>query len=270
MKYKKLFVWLFVIFGSLCLVLTLCFTLFKVKKVTFNFRNDTTIFQSEVKQREVIESANINYNIPIFAVNKNEIIKNLELNNPYIKVVNIETVFPNKLVLHCVEREELFYVESTSDEMYFICDSEFKVLNKIKDITTIQGNPCVLSGDFVKNQSVLAGEFLEIDESAEILYSLMNSFLANNRQASDVKAMFKQIAFYEDEYYITKQKAPNLKFTTYDNFDIELYNVEYLITNKVNIMIATIPTVSEYYKTHSLVIDINPNNNEVDAWFEAK
>jgi len=258
MKSKKILIWLCSIVGCLCLIITLCFTLFKVRNVSFNFKNETTLFQSDLKQKEMIESAEINYSIPVFAVNKKQIIKNLESKNHYLKVINIETRFPNKLVLHCIEREEMYCIKS--DEMYFICDSEFKILSKTKTVSTQQGHAINLTGTKIVDSSLQAGEFLSFLNGEQELLGLINQFLANNRQASDVKAMFKQIDFYYDINYYTKKTCPNFRFVTYDDFEINLRGADSYLTSKVNLMLALIPKCDAYYNTHSLIIDINPND----------
>jgi len=268
MKYKKLFKWLFIAFGTLSFVVILCFTLFRVNKVSLNFRNETTIFASNQSQKDAIKSAKINYNIPIFAVNKNKIKENIESENYYIKVINIETVFPNKLIVHCVEREELYYIKS--DEMYFVCDSEFKVLSETKDVTLSQKSACELIGLDVKNPSAKAGEYLEFFDGGEIALDLMNNFLANNRQASDVKAMFKSIEIYYDHNYFTKNTVPNLRFVTFDGFEIEVRNTNYLTVNKINLMLALIPECADKYATHKLILDINPDTNQIYSELKAK
>ena len=128
MKYKRLIIILSSIFAFVVLCTILSFTLFRATNISFDFKNQTTIFASTEKQNEVIKSGKINTSIPIFSLNKRQIVNNLERKNPYLKVINIETQFPNKLILHCAEREELFCIKSR-DDLYYYCDEDLKILN---------------------------------------------------------------------------------------------------------------------------------------------
>ena len=123
MKYKRLIIVLCSILGAVVLCTILSFTLFRVHNVSLNFKNQTSLFATEQAKNQIISSANINYSIPIFTLNKSEIKQNLESKNPYLKVINIETVFPNGIVIHCAQREEMVCVESREDR-YYICDEE--------------------------------------------------------------------------------------------------------------------------------------------------
>ena len=83
------------------------------------------MYATEEDKQAIINSGGFSYGIPVFAVNKTEIINKLEKENYYLKVVNIETVFPNKLIVHCAEREELFSIK-LSENLYYICDLRTK------------------------------------------------------------------------------------------------------------------------------------------------
>ena len=75
------------------------FTVFNIKSVSFNAlnQNDYDTSTISVKKSGVV-----------FFVNKQEMISDIEKQHPYINVINIETVFPNKLVVHYATREETF------------------------------------------------------------------------------------------------------------------------------------------------------------------
>ena len=68
----------------------------------------------------------------------------MESQNPYLKVINIETVFPNKLILHCAEREELFCIKGR-DDLYYICDEELKILDVRESFENGKENPIFLN-----------------------------------------------------------------------------------------------------------------------------
>lgn len=90
----------------------------------------TTTINLNLSQEEIFNASKLEFGKSIFFVDKSSAVKNVEKSNPYIKVVNIETVFPNKLIFHVAERQELFAVKY--ENKYLILDDEGKVL-KIKD-----------------------------------------------------------------------------------------------------------------------------------------
>lgn len=108
---------------------------FKLKTVEITFLNkqneeislaDNSVYNTPQKIDSLIKSAGFNYNKLVFLINKQEYITKLENKNPYLKLVNISTVFPNKLVVKAREREKVFYINSGKNSL--IVDSEFKIL----------------------------------------------------------------------------------------------------------------------------------------------
>lgn len=242
---------------ALCVIL--CFTLFRTHNIELDFHNQTTIFAEEGKREEVIGSANINTRVPIFSLNKKNIMQNLEQNNPYLKIINIETIFPNKLVIHCAEREEMFCIKSNND-LYYVCDEELKILNITRSVNFEQGNAVLLNGVNILNSGASTGEFLEFSAGSAVLKTLASAFAHSNKTISDFKGMFKEMMLsYEYNVYSAKM-SPTFDLTTYDDFDISIKNAESFLATKLNLMLSTVPQKPEYYATHTLVIDINPND----------
>ena len=259
MKYKRTIIILSSIFAFVVLCTILSFTLFKTNSITFDFQNATTIFAEDEKQQEVISSANINTHLPIFTLNKKQIKEKLESQNPYLKVINIETVFPNKLILHCAEREELFCIKGR-DDLYYICDEELKILSITKNIISMQGNAVLLDGVSVVNTGATTGDFLQLYEGEEVIKNISNAFAHSSKTTYDIKSMIKNIKLiYERNFYTTKI-SPTVVLTTYDNFDINLQNAHLQLKTKVNLMLNIVPLKAEYYGTHKLIIDINPQD----------
>ncbi len=259
MKYKRLIIILGSLFSLIVLCTILSFTLFKVNKIEFDFENSTSIFASIEKQTEVIKSADINTKIPIFTLNKKYIKNNLESNNPYLKVINIETVFPNKLILHCAEREELFCIKSR-DNLYFICDEELKILNIQQSYSNLQTNAVLVNDVDILNTGASVGDFLELYSGQELIKNISSAFAHTNKTVADIKAIFKSVSLkYEDNVFVAK-KSPTFTFTTFDNFEIEVRNANSFLNSKINILLNYVPELYEYYSTNKFIIDINPNN----------
>ena len=90
MKKKSLIIMLSII-GFIVLVVVLSSTIFSLKKVNLTFYSNTLRLTN--KNEEIISSGNFKYNQSIFFIDKKKYISNLEKNNPYLKVINIETNF---------------------------------------------------------------------------------------------------------------------------------------------------------------------------------
>ena len=141
MKSKRLIVILCAL-AFLTVLIVINSTIFTLQSVSINWLT-TTIQLDSVNEYEL--TSDVTRGGSIFLVNKNKITAKLEKNNYYLRVVSIETVFPNKLIIHSAERESLYAVGMPkmegSDYRYAIVDEYGKVL----DITS--------SAIFAQNQN---------------------------------------------------------------------------------------------------------------------
>ncbi len=256
MKHKKLIIISSCILGSIAFLVILMFTLFRVHNVKLNFKNQTTVFASEDNQNAVINNGGFSYSTPIFAVNKKEIIQNLEKNNSYLKVINIETVFPNTLVVHCAEREMLYCI--VNDGIYYYCDEELKLLEEpLSNKLEINGVVYLENVDII-NKDANKGDFLNVFNVQEIVKNISIAFAYSNKNVADIKGMFKQIEIgYGEDFYTCLNEA-HLIFTTHDNFKIKIGLARCNLIEKLNIMLALVPKCAKYYLTHELILDLNP------------
>lgn len=275
MKYKKLVIILSVIVGVVALGFLLSYTLFTIHNVELNFKNQTTMFVEENDKQHVINSAKFNYGVPIFSINKKQITENIEKKNPYIKVINIETNFPNKLTVHVAEREETFAIKIGEDaqgkKTYAFCDDELKVLyiNKLDKYESLQSNAIILNGLDVVNNTAEAGDFLSLEDSEDIIKNITTAFAYNNRSIADLKGMFKQIDLTYEMNFYTKRNEAVLTLKTFDNFDIKIDLPSHHLIEKFNFMISVIPESVSKYKNYRLVLAINPENpSDTDFEYE--
>ena len=259
MKYKKLVIILSSILGVIALFVILSFTLFRVSVVEINFKNGTTIYAEEEDKQAIINSGGFSYSTPVFSVNKAEIINKLEKENYYLKVINIETVFPNKLVVHCAEREELFAIK-LSDNLYYICDQHLKVLRLDTSHNHEQGNAILLDGIDIFDKTVKVGEILSLTNDENLIKEISNAFAFNNKTIADIRGMFKTISITYERNFYTKNTEPVITFTTFDDFKTKITLPDSYFIEKVNLMLALVPKSTAYYSTHQLVIEINPLN----------
>lgn len=124
MKSKKLVIFL-VILIFLSVLIVLNSTLFTLQSISINWL--TTKYELEsIKDYTMIDS--VKTGDSIFLLKKDEIKSDLEKKYPYLRVVSIETKFPNKIVIHSAERESMFAIK-LSDNEYAIVDELGKVLS---------------------------------------------------------------------------------------------------------------------------------------------
>jgi len=124
MKSKRLIIILGVL-GFLTVLIVINSTLFTLQSVSINWL--TTKYQLQnIKDYQIVEDIDLGQSI--FLVQKDEITSQLEKDYPYLRVVSIETKFPNKIVVHGAERESLYAVK-LSDSEYAVLDERGKVLS---------------------------------------------------------------------------------------------------------------------------------------------
>ncbi len=183
---KKLLIILSAIGGVVAVFVILCFTLFSLKTVEVDFRTSTTVLTGQAQ--EIVESGEFGYGGSVLFMGKRNPIAKIEKTFPYIKVINIETVFPSKYIIHASERQQVYALE-LNDKTY-ICDEDFKVLEihdgKSEDL---EKKPILFKGLRVKNSNALAGEFLDIENKVDV-YS---AFVKNNRLLHEQMSIIESI-----------------------------------------------------------------------------
>lgn len=229
-KNKIIIITCSVIVGVIALIILFSFTLFAVRKVSVDYRSSTV--NLSVTQAEIIESSGIKKGGSVFFQNKSKYADNLEKKYPYIKVVNIETVFPSKIVIHVVERNEVYAVKL--GEQYYICDNEFKILRITDTFESEQDNAILLSGVEVKEANYAECDKLVVSNYADIYDKLYE----NNRTLDEQRAIIKEIKFYEEdevEGYNKKILAAELKLFNGQVFKIRDCNT--LLSSKTKLFI---------------------------------
>lgn len=160
----------------ICLVVVLSSSIFSFSEVGID--KLTTTINLNITKDDLYTSSKFEYGKSIFSLNKNLAKNNIEKDYPFIKVVNIETVFPNKVIFHVAERQELFSVKYNNK--YLILDEEGKVLSVKDNFINTAENAILLcdynvnntefhGGDDTKSQNdikeYLPGEFIDNKDS---------------------------------------------------------------------------------------------------------
>ena len=129
---------------------------FSLATVEINFLS-TTYYLTD--NNAIIDSGSFKYGENVFFSSKKIYKNNLEKANPYLRVLNIETIFPNKLVINAVERQET-YVFKLDNNKYAKTDEYLKILS----ITNVYQNNTengieILNSEVTSQTNLEAGDF---------------------------------------------------------------------------------------------------------------
>ena len=220
-------------------ILILFWTLFGLSSVSVNF--SSTTMNLNVTEEEIIKAGEFRYGACVLFEGKkksiqkiNDFVKENE-NFAYVRVVNIETIFPNKFVIHLTEREELFAVET--DGQVLICDREFRVLRILSEFVSTQNNAMLLKGLEFENEKVEVGDFLSVKQTAMLKF--YSSMLSNNRSLNEQLGKFKQIELGINVDDFSGKEFHSLSLTTFQGRKFVVNNIDFAFTNKLQKMFAT-------------------------------
>lgn len=257
-KHKKATIICSIVFVLLIILVVLMFTVFSLKDVKVELKTGTEHLTQEVVSE--IENEALKTGGSVLFLGKEKLISRLEKQFPYLKIVNIETQIPNKLVIHAAEREELFAVNS-GEKSYFL-DEEFKILRVENSIYSKQENGAVLlsfgsvfidtedkayaAGVDLKLDGAEAGQTLNIGNSSEeqnyfskkletIALSILTSFEGNGLQIQDVRSRFQsfEIFFKPVEFAGLISWQPCLKIVDGANFEAQIILADSNLTEKI-------------------------------------
>lgn len=258
----------------------LMFTLFKLKKVDVQLKTETNVLTEEII--EEIKEDTLKQGGSVLFVGKEKIIFNLEQKFPYLKIVNIETKIPNKFVIHCLEREEFFAIESQGKTYYL--DEELKIL-RIKDGDfEKQENGAVLLKleDLVERengkienvyldlnlQNANEGQFVKLSETniQKIAVSILSGFEANNRQLSTVRSLYNKFDVFYKAEVIDEEILWHacLRLEDRSGYKIEIVDANENLAEKIGVMFEAISsTKPQNLIGKTIVVYKNLNNQFV-------
>lgn len=250
---KKSIIWIGSIVGFIGIIFILCFTLFALDKISVDFKNETTLFNSELKQQEIMESGEFTGGC-VFFMDKEVSIEKIEKAHPYIKVVNIEIIFPNDIVIHCYEREELFAVQFSEHE-YYICDEELKILRltlKTDDYLSTQTNAILVKGYENVPENLSEGDFLSVNKDKDnAIKKFSPAFKLNNRTTAEQKGLIKEIELEMYASVIHKKYMVALNLTDFTRFSAKIVDAEDYLEYKINSYLETLSIIPDDEKKDS-------------------
>ncbi len=161
------------LFVLIILVVVLSSTIFSLSKVELSFAEIPTTYSSKDSEA-IIESGKFKLGKSVFLVSKQQHIKNIEESYPRLRVLNIETRFPNKLVVSVVERQDFLALYNSGSEKYYIVDGQMKVLRVVNDEASVGTvTKCMVAQ---KLDSYTFGDFVNFDNQINVLAKLQDAF----------------------------------------------------------------------------------------------
>lgn len=230
---KKLIITLSSLGAILAIFLVLCWTLFGFSSASVQFHSTTQ--NLTLTEEEIVEAAKFNYGTSILFSGKKKYIKNLEeksLENKkfaYLKVLNIETVFPNKMVIHITEREQLFAI--SHQQQFLICDRDLRVLEILDYFENTDKNAIVVNNLSILDEEVRVGQFLNVKEHA--IKKFYSSMAKNNRNLSQIYSKFAtlNISTYVDT--IANAEYYSFELLSHQNRKFVINNPDFAFANKI-------------------------------------
>lgn len=241
MKNKRLAI-ILIILTFFAVVVVLSSTVFSLSKVDVNFLTTTDHLTGQAE--DIVESANFNLGENVLFVNKNLHTTLLEKQNPYLKVVNIETIFPNKIVLNVAERNEVFSIK-LPDNSYAICDEELKVLKTSLTYYNSAQNAIELKNVTVLNSTVSAGDFLTVEESG-LIKSTFNCLREWDLSYVNLKAKITSITINYDRL---NQILINMR----SGVQIKIKDAEMFLSDKLNLAFSFYSNTQADYTSEGVI-----------------
>jgi len=243
MKNKRLIV-LFSILVFFVVLIVLSSTLFTLQNLSINWMTDKYQLK-DIKDIEITE--NIDLGESIFLVNKDEIANKLEKGYPYLRVVGLETKFPNRIVVHTAEREELFAIK-LSDGNYAILDEFGKVLNcdmsnsRFVELSnsSLGGAPIEVDLNMsIQDSDMVEGEFIKVQSVRNLLANLAYSFRQSSYIPATAKGVFKYIKVETSINVDNNEKEDIVNIQTRRGIVIKLNDAKNYTTDKLLLGLAT-------------------------------
>lgn len=235
---KKLVISLSVVFGIFAVVLILLWTLFGLSSVTVKFHSTTK--NLSVTEQEIIKVGDFRMHACVLFESKNRSIRKIEEYTSvdkrfaYVRVLNIETVFPNKFVIHIAERETLFAVEHSGQ--VYICDRDLRVLEILTSYESREDNAILLQGLTIKNDKISVGDFLNVEE--EEIKKFYSAMQRNNRSFAEQISYFKSAILSTSNDELTGEKYFDLTLKTFSDDKFLIKNINFALDEKVQKMFA--------------------------------
>lgn len=259
---KKAIIITSVCVGVVAVVLILFWTLFALSSVTVEFH--TTTKNLTLSEEEIVEAGDFSYGACVLFDGKNKYVERLNKKAgenekfAYLEVVNIETVFPNRYIIHVAEREEVFAIQTGNEVL--ILDDDLRVLRKEsladgESYISSKENAIELKNLTILNDEINVGDFLEVEQTGVLEF--YNAFLANNRTLAEQKGFVKEISLGVNHVDITEMDYDSATILTHSGREFVINNIDFALANKIQLMFALDSALYNQINGEGYVVDGN-------------
>lgn len=269
MKSKKLLVFL-IMFVFIAVLVVLNSTLFTLQHISVSWLT-STINLKTLKESEISSLVDVKGE-SIFLLNKDEISKKLEKKHPYLRVVGIETKFPNKIVIYSAEREDLYAVK-LADGDYAIIDDYGKVLSKTQILspnvsgTLIEARPIEVLFNSIQLNSAdfVVGEQVKVKSIEETLTKLSTTLKEANYTTLAKKGIFDSISVVN----MGESGEIGMYLTTRNGMVINLLDAEDKMTDKFMLGLQVYNKYhQDSYSEGTIVVQYSMSEDKIIAYFD--
>lgn len=129
MRSRKKLIILFSILLIVVVIIILISTLFNLKEIEVRYVNGMT---AELSTEDIASNVAKYKGKNLLFLSEKSVTESVKATTPYIKTVELERIFPNKIIIYVSGREELFALKLTDEgqEKYFLTDITGQVLRK--------------------------------------------------------------------------------------------------------------------------------------------
>ena len=226
-----------VLIGVVVTAITLCLTLFTVKDISVDFR---TSISQDYEDKQIIEKSQIPYGKCLLFMSKDKFEENIEKEYPYLDVINIETVFPSKIVIHVAEREEIFAVQKNETTIYL--DKDLKVLKIIEETYESDKNNLILLNGLQIDQ-INVGDFIKVNHNG--IKNFYASMVENGKILAQIKGFVKQITLEKEFNSLLGEEQEHINIATFINRKIKILNADVNLNLKIQKMFQVVPMIYE-------------------------
>ena len=196
---NKRLVLLISLFAFIVLVVILSSAVFSLKQVEVNFLSTTSNLSNE--EADIISSGNFDYGSSVFFLDKDLYTQNLEEANPYLKVASLEVIFPNRLIIHAIERSEV-YAFKLSDNTYAITDEQLKVLS-IKPVFVNTNENAILVNLTAQEIDASSAEIGKVLPTTQNTIDSLNNFMNYSKEWESnllfLKGNIEEVTLYYEQ-----------------------------------------------------------------------
>lgn len=263
MKNKRLIICLS-IFATLVILIVLTSTIFALQQVSVLFAETPNKLAG--MESQIVESASFNYGQNVLFLNKSSYVEKIEKQFPYIKVLNIETIFPNKLVINAVERQETFAIK-LSNNNYAIVDEQFKVLDISTTYINSSSNAIELLNLSNISQSVEKADILSFTDTQKQLLSLtFDSLLEWTNNIPQLQSKIQSIT-------VDYERTDQLALKMYSGVTIVVKDASEYNSDKFNLAFSAYEADEKYRQSGILEVRLVTNaqtqNKELRVFYQS-